>query len=398
MSNGKKILIVTPSLRIGGGAERIAVQLGNSLRRKGYNVILLSFYPGGPTYDWDGEHICLGYKEGKNVLLDSFEILFTARKIRDICRERDIDVAISFLTRMNVQTLLSKSLFGNHVKMVVSERNNPQILDKKTKRLMRWLYPKADNVVALSKGVEHILKQDLSLNNTTCIHNIQNIDKFDRLSKKDVRKDHKVIFDDDFLFVTIGRLTEQKAQWSLLRCFKKVTLAHEDSKLIVLGSGVLNSKLNELTKKMGIEDKVFFLGNVDNVFPYLKQSDCFVFTSLWEGFGNVLTEALSQNLPVISTDCVAGPREIICPELEIDAEIDYPYYGKYGILTKPFKHHMFFKTIEEMPLSEEELMFAEIMIKIKEEPSLRENYSIGYKRANEFNVDRLIKEWESVIG
>ncbi len=393
----KNILIVIPSLRLGGGAERIAAEVGSNLNKRGYDVTFLTVYDSDDKYEYDGKYKTLDRVQSPLPLGFSFNILRAARKTSKICKGKEIDTVISFMMMGNLSAVLSKVVFRNKAKVIVSVRNNPLKADKKSRWQKKMLYNKADKVVALSEGVEHILKKHLSLDNTTYIHNIQNVEKFERSAEEEVEKKHLNIFDDDFIFITIGSLTRQKGHWYLLRCFKKVYLAEEDVKLVVLGDGVLRKKLKRLADKMDIDEKVFFLGKVENVFPYLRESDCFVFTSLWEGFGNVLTEALSQNLPVISTDCVAGPREILCPNLKIDEEIEYPYYGEYGILTETFEDRMFFKTIEEEPLSKQEEMFAKPIIESMNKKELREKYSNSIERAEDFKIEEIIKEWEDVL-
>lgn len=395
----KNILILIQHLKIGGGAERIAAEVGSNLYEKGHNVTFLTRKDTESNYEYKGELVCLD----ENFDADSFPLQFTFRNLKvahtisKICKERNIDTVISFMMISNVRAILSKIIFGCDAKIIASVRNNPLKSEEKINLQRKWLYSKADKVVALSRGVEHILKKDFSLENTTYIHNIQNIEKFNKLAEKEVKEGHKYIFDDDFIFITIGSHGKQKGQWYLLRCFKKVLENQNSSKLLMLGSGPLTDKLKNLSEKLGIENKVLFLGNVENVFPYLRKSDCFVFTSLWEGFGNVLTETLSQNLPVISTDCVAGPREILCPELDIEEKVEYPYYGEYGILTETFEDLVFFKTLEEKPLSNREVVFAEAMIELMLDEELRGRYSNGVERVKDFEVEKIIDEWEEVI-
>ncbi len=397
MSDGKKILIVTSSLRVGGGAERNAVQLGKILKRRGHHVTLLSFYPGEPKYDWDGEHICLDQREGKNLFMDALEIVSTARKIRDLCREMGTEVVISFLTRMNVQTLLSKSLFGNKVKILVSVRNHPLKRNKGWHQfLMKRLYPKADKVVAQTEGIENILRERFYLNNTVVIPNIVDIQSFKEMVEKDLPEEHRRLYDDSFVFINIGSLTEQKAQCHLLRTFAYMKQRGE-SRLIILGKGPLEGDLKRLAEDMGIWNRVFFLGEVKNVFPYLKGADCFVLTSLFEGFPNVLIEALSVNLPIISTDCVSGPREILCPELSSVQVIEYPYFGTYGILTKTLKEGKLIKTSEEKPLSPEEKILLDTMVRVYEVQDLRKRYSSVSERVEDFDMVKIVLEWEELF-
>jgi len=118
---------------------------------------------------------------------------------------------------------------------------------------------------------------------------------------------------------------------------------------------------------------------------------------LWEGMPNTIIEALSLNLPVISTDCKAGPREILCPELNINEKISYPYYGEYGILSKPFPRMFIWQNLNEKPLIEEEKIFADIMIKIIEDKDLRRKYSKGLKRAKDFDIKKIMKSWKKLI-
>jgi len=395
----KNILITIKSLELGGGAERIAAELGSHLQEKRHNVTFLTYKNVDKTYNYKGDHICLD----EDFDADSFPLQFTFRNLKmahsvsEICKERNIDTVISFMMISNIRAILSKIIFGYEAKIIASVRSNPLMSEEKLNLQRKWLYPKADKVVALSKGVEQILRKDFSLENTTYIHNIQNLERFAKLADEEIRKEHIEIFDDNFIFITIGSLRKAKGQWYLLRCFKKVVEYNSNSKLVILGDGPLKDKLTDFAEKLEIDDKVFFLGNVENVFPYLRKSDCFVFTSLWEGFGNVLTEALSQDLPVISTDCISGPREILCPELEIDEKIEYPHYGEYGILVQPFEDRMFFKNLEKQLMWESEKIFFKIMVELMDKERLRRRYSKGYERVKDFRVDKIMKEWEKVI-
>jgi len=394
----KRILIAISSLRVGGGAERIAAELGSNLSKRGHEVILFTVQDDEIQYDHDCEYITLDRDRAPYPMGFTLNIFKAAQRIAKICKKRDIDTVISFMLMGNLGSILSKAFFRNKAEIIISIRNNPlKVEDKKSRLQKKLFYPIADQIVALSRGVENTLKREFYFENTTYIHNMQNVEKFKQLGKKEINDAHQNIFDDDFIFITIGSHGKQKGQWYLLRCFKKYLLNNKHAKLVILGDGPLREDLKVLAQKMKISEKVLFLGNVENVFPYLRRSDCFVFTSLWEGFGNVLTEALSQNLPVISTDCIAGPREILCPNLEIDEDIEYPFYGEYGILMEPFEDRMFFKTLEEEPLSKQEKMFVKTMQMVMDNKEMRKKYSNGIERVEDFKIDKIIKEWERLL-
>lgn len=102
---------------------------------------------------------------------------------------------------------------------------------------------------------------------------------------------------------------------------------------MILGTGHLEQDLKKLCGRLGIEDRVAFIGQVDNPLSYMKQADLFVLSSAWEGFGNVLVEALYCGLPIVSTDCPSGPSEIL-------------ENGKYGTLVPPSNPDMLALAIE----------------------------------------------------
>jgi len=392
--------MVVFSLERGGGARRMAAEVGSSLSKRGHDVTFLTFFDDENTYDVEGDVISL--KDDSNY---SYPLEYTihnfkrGKKISNICKNKEINTVLSFSFAANYSSVLSKVLFQNKSKIVISQRNNPLMkhMDFYHKFIKKRIFPKSDIIVTLSRGVEDILNSDFSIHNTKTIYNPYSMERFWKLGKDSVNDNHEKLFDQDFIFINIGRLEKQKGQWHLLRAFKKVQEKNKDSKLIILGQGSLRKELENLVNKLGLEDSVFLLGVVDNVFPYLRKSDCFVFPSLYEGFGNAQIEALSQNLPVISADCVAGPRDILCPELEMDEEVDYPYYGEYGILSKPFDQNMSFGSIDEKTLDEKEKTLAHAMMKVMKNERLRERYSNGVERVKDFDYEEIMDQWEEVI-
>ncbi len=111
--------------------------------------------------------------------------------------------------------------------------------------------------------------------------------------------------------LNIGRLVNQKNQIFLINAFKKILEIDKDYILVILGSGELEDKLKNLSKKLKIENNIFFLGHVQNVFKYLKNAEYFILTSKWEDPGFVLLEAAFSKTSIISADCPNGPKEIL---------------------------------------------------------------------------------------
>jgi glycosyltransferase involved in cell wall biosynthesis len=147
-----------------------------------------------------------------------------------------------------------------------------------------------------SKKKCHVLKDP--------IINLQNLNylKNDQLEKKLLKKKY---------ILNIGRLVSQKNQSFLINAFKKILEFDNEYILIILGEGELENKLKNLAKKLQIEQKILFLGHVENVFKYLKNAKYFVLTSRWEDPGFVLLESAFARTCIISADCPNGPREIL---------------------------------------------------------------------------------------
>ena len=110
--------------------------------------------------------------------------------------------------------------------------------------------------------------------------------------------------------VACGRLHRQKGFDLLLRAFAQ-TAARIPSELWLLGEGPERATLEALAVELGIADAVRFLGFQDNPLPFFRTADLFVLASRWEGFGNVVVEALGCGVPVLSTNCSFGPGEIL---------------------------------------------------------------------------------------
>jgi glycosyltransferase involved in cell wall biosynthesis len=111
--------------------------------------------------------------------------------------------------------------------------------------------------------------------------------------------------------VTAGRLTAQKNHALLLRAFQRVLDRHPDAALVIIGEGELRPQLEALRDELGLSGRVSLPGFQLDPWPYLAQADLFVLSSDYEGFGLVLVEAMHAGLRVVSTDCEAGPAELL---------------------------------------------------------------------------------------
>jgi glycosyltransferase involved in cell wall biosynthesis len=396
-----KVLILVESLKVGGGSERFASTLGSRLYDKGYDISYLTLMDENPKYQFKGNYYTLneGYIYG-NILKRTFDLFRYSPRITKLCEKLGIETIISVSEVANFHAVLSRRLYGNKVRIIASQHINPEIFlkNKLKSSLIKFFYPGADEVVCVSEEIENILNNNYNVQNTLTIYNMMDLKENIKQAEEDLPAEYGELLGDrdHFNFINLGRLARQKGQWHLIRSFRRVVDEHPHARLFILGEGVLRDRLEELIKKLKLEDNIFLLGEQQNIFPFLKNSHCFVLSSLWEGLPLVLIEALSLNLPVISTDCKTGPREIICPDLDLNEELDYPYKCEYGILCQEFSDDLNFKTIEEEPLDKSESILSDIMIKFIDNPSFGEKYLKG-RDLSKFDEETIIEEWEALI-
>lgn len=141
-----------------------------------------------------------------------------------------------------------------------------------------------------------------------------------------LQKKNKKKFKKEKIILNIGRLRKQKDHITLIKAFNIFSRVNKNYKLVILGHGDQEHKINKEIKKLKLERKVFVKGWVNNTYSYLKKSKLFVLSSIYEGLGNVLIDAINYNVPCISTNCKSGPNEILLN-------------GKGGFLGEPKNHY-----------------------------------------------------------
>lgn len=316
-----------------GGAERLASLIVKDMKKE-YNIFLVLM---NETIRYDLSNFKNIYflersRPTESGIIKFLKLPYLAYKYLLFCRKYQITKSISFLTRPNFIATISKKI-GNKAEVVISEhslvssqysKNSAQSIINKY--LIRVLYPLADNLIAVSKGV----KEDLS-NNFKIKKKIKVIYNF--IDAKDIEKksNDKCEFDfSKFTFITIGRLDEGKNHRLIINSMK----GFPNAQLLIIGEGKLKQQLKGQIKYLNLESRVFLLGYQKNPYKYLKSSDCFVFASHYESFGISIIEALACRLPVISTDCPSGPREILSPDTDCSFKLIHRIeFAKYGILT-----------------------------------------------------------------
>lgn len=325
----EKIAILIYSMA-GGGAERVVSILLEELKNK-YDTTLVLM---NPTVHYDlPENQKIVYLKNSSPIENSFfkliKLPYLGYKYKQLCYQNNINITLSFLNRPNYIALFSK-LFGNQSEIIIHERSQPSLQHEHglqgfiNRYLIKLLYPKADTVIANSLGNSIDLQNQFGIDAVHTINNPFDLETINTLSQENLDKTN-----DEFTFITVGRLDKGKNHRIIIEAMQYI-----DANLWIIGEGPLQSTLEKQIEQLKLKNKVFLLGRQENPFKYMNQADCFVFGSSHEGFPNVLVEALACGLPVISTDCNSGPREILAPKSDQFIHLkDTIEFAQYGILT-----------------------------------------------------------------
>ncbi len=392
----KKIMIISRALSH-GGAERVATNLATYLSNY-YEVLLVVLDGSRNTYGSTVETIDLGLPRGRKGL----RINWYKKLIQEVFRlkkERGITHTISFLSEPDLANVITKT----DSKAIISIRNKQSALVKGNVKKIRdkMLFSHADSIVALSEMVKYDLVKNYGVNKDK-VHVIYNPCDKERVEGKLIEdvftdKEKEIFLSSDNIVVTAGRLSTQKSQWHLIRCFSKVVKEIPNAKLLVLGEGDKEEYLKKLIEDLELRDNIFLLGYKSNPYPYLKKANLFAFSSLFEGLGNILLEAMACETPIVSTDCDSGPRELLAPETNIEetGKADKVIYGEYGVLTPVFDGVEY---DAKHPLTKEELMYAEVLINLLNDRELLERYKEkSTMRGTHFSTDEIVNQWIDVI-
>jgi len=208
-------------------------------------------------------------------------------------------------------TLLAKRWAGREVRVVIAIRNSMLDMDARERGLADMLFPKADGIVTVSRGLADELTSQMSIprDRVTPIYNPAFTPDLESLSS--ATPTHRWLRKKGLsVILAVGRLEKQKDHPTLLRAFARLA-GRPGMRLVILGKGPERASLEALVRELGLEGKVDMPGWEPNPFAFMSRARLFVLSSRWEGFGNVLVESLACGCPVVSTDCPTGPREIL---------------------------------------------------------------------------------------
>ncbi|MEP6674200.1 MAG: glycosyltransferase [Ferruginibacter sp.] len=382
----EKIAIIINSLQT-GGAEKTVALLTNRLHAE-LDIHLLMFNT--TTIEFKIPDDVTVYQIGKPTSADAgpidvLKLPLQAWRVKKYLENKKIGLVLSFLNRPNFIAGYLK-LFGYRGKVILNERTNTSyyytdktIGGRLGRFLVKKLYSRADCIISNSIFSKKELHESFGLKNKIITIN-------NGINYRDIQEKLKHItlpFEKrtgEFIFCHVGRYHPDKNQELLLNAFAK--LKKENCRLLMIGKNI-PLQFNSLANQLGIADKVILIDQQTDLLPYYAMADAFVLSSNVEGYPNVLLEAMACHLPIISTDCKWGPREILGPGTDYHENMKTVEFAQNGIL---------------VPVNNVVLL-ADSMTTLLDDDLLRKQYVANYQIAlRHFDEARMLQLFEEELS
>lgn len=356
MSPAPRHIVFVLSGLTAGGAEKTINLIARHRLEAGDRISVLAFtgHPNDSFFPYP-EAIAVRTRQAEKGTTGVFARLVWLRRTLADLRP---DLVISFLTKINVLSLLAS--VGKPWPVVISERNNP--VAQPAHPLWAWLTrlttPRAQAIVMQTDAAKACLPRSV-LRHAHVIGNPCTLSQQRTPSPTSADR-----------FVAVGRLTDQKGFQTLIDAFAIVHHRHPRARLTIYGEGPDRAALQARIAHLELDSVVHLPGVSATPGGWIDEADTFVLSSRYEGFPNVLAEAMAAGLAVISTDCDWGPSELVT-------------HGATGLLVAP----------------DDAAELGAAMIRMLDDPALRNRLASAAKASaqSRFTLARVLAQWDRVI-
>lgn len=332
-----------------GGAERVVSLLSNELVTRMYEVDIVLFN-NTVSYNTSANIIKLNIPYKRKPIMKAVNLVVRTVSLFFLFRRKKYDKIFAFMPEAYVPSILTG------FPIVASERNNPKF---KRNIFRKFVLSKAAFVIAVSNGVEAVLKSEFSVKRVRTIYSpVQFGENLCSRAKIPIQGRY---------ILAVGRLSQQK-NFSLLIKAYSVSNAAKHVSLVIVGEGSERPYLEKLICDLGLGDKVVLLGQIHDVEPLYHHCEFLALSSLFEGVPNVLLEAFSCSKTAVATDCPYGPSEILSD-------------GVNGLLVK----------------NNDVIELSEALNKLQGDSDLRRRLEANAKHSvKRFKLSCIVDEWLSV--
>ncbi|MBL7699258.1 MAG: glycosyltransferase [Chitinophagaceae bacterium] len=410
----KNVLLLVNQLH-GGGAQKVVANMSKYLSEF-YNITIAIYNDTDKVvFDYKGDLVKLNLPYASDTHNNPFfkrmlRSLSLLRQVRKLKKKRNIDATISFMEASNIINILArrKDVVIVSVRSYLSHEFADMPRLRVFSKFIRVLYNRADHVVAPAALVRRDLVENFGVSNrkVELIYNFTDISFANKSKEETLPAHHENIFHGKNVIINVGRMNFPKAQWLQPMILARVIRNIPQAKLVILGDGVLKEKIYETAKRENLkiyeegvsapgdaanDFDVYLLGFTRNPFPYLAKSTLFMKSSVYEGFPNVIIEAMSCGLPIISSDCASGPREIISPGSDINTSAKENEFAEYGVLTPV-------SGVNGVTEDQYAAFATDAIITLLSDPSKKSHYQQkSIERAKDFDVSSIINQWIQLI-
>ena len=365
-----------------GGAERVVSRISYELVKK-YKVYIFLIENHNQFYDCAGQIVIVG-KNKRNYRVNA---IYAALNINRQIEKYNIDCVISFLDVPNI----INSMFNRRTRKIISIRDCNETINNIKQKMCKYCFNKANAMISVSKELNEkaIERYNFDRNYAYTIENPYDVEEIERYANCEIEKDTLDFIQNHKTAVAVGRLNEQKGYEDLIQIFSRVIKKCPNAALVILGEGELKEELESIIREKKLENNIKLLGVKKNPFSYMAKCDVYVSTSKHEGFPNTLVEAMACGLPVIQTDCMTGPREILC--MNNEEEYITKVIGDYGILIPSNMR-------DNISKAEMEMLFEKSWLEILCSKEIYEKYTRkSIERAKYYSVNRCIEKYSYLI-
>ncbi len=348
-----------------GGAQRVLTLLANELCKKGWSVTLLTFDSGSEPAFFElhsgVQHWPLSLMREQGGWCKAIKVHFLRPWVlRKAIRKSRPNAVIAYIDLTNILTLVAT--IGLKIPVIVSERSHPAFNISKFLSLLRQVVYKRSACLVLTTYDKLSFFSSSIQKNSRIIPNPVLVPDYSGPTLRSETNSKTLM--------AMGGLYEMKGFDLLLKAFAPLGNKFPDWMLEIWGEGAQRENLESLRDELGLRERVRFPGLTKEHYKTMAEADIFVLSSRYEGFPNVLGEAMACGLPVVSFDCPSGPSEMIQD-------------GVNGLLVPP-------ENIQELSSSLERLMAS-----VELRNSLGEQ---ARKITESYSLDKTVQSWEELIG
>jgi len=362
---GKKIAVFIQSLAL-GGAERMMLNLVKGLIQQGVQIDLLVANNSGMLLSEVPPQVIIIDLKGKRVLLSLFPLVRYLRTQRpDLLYSIQAHTSLIAVWAVRLARVQMPLVISLHTVLSTSLAAEPSFRNRLIKDLSRLFFHYADATICVSRAVAEDLIKTTGMppQKAHVVYNPVVFPGLEQAARTPIS--HPWFASDNLpLILAVGRLAVAKDYPTLLRAFS-LLCRKQPAHLLILGEGRERPRLEALVRQLGLTENVQMPGFVQNPYAYMARGRLLVLSSKWEGFGNVLVEALACGTPVVSTDCRGGVGEIL-------------EGGRFGRL---------------VPVGDAEALAAAMLETLQTPP----DRALLRQRAQAFTVEKSVKEYLRVF-